>query len=512
MGFVNPAVMEGVRLAVRQAATDIVSSTISAITTADPAATGLQTLTLQPTSATGTPTTSTASSATGTETVVNGGNPSGGGGSQPGSSSNSNSSSPLLFFVALGFGVVFTNLWIIVGVKYCFRYNARSRQMRATGEDGEPINLENMPRPHRRRREKKLMTMDEVNEKFPMQKYKNWVSTRAHEGLPTRGGVSAPPSRAGSLRDADGVAPELLSKEVSSVNVQPTTSATAAAVSEKQTPQHATKESTSSTIGAKPRTSTDAQLAPTVSESATLAKDPKRTSHDDEEDEDEHINAALPPECMGTSGDTCAICIDGLEDDDDVRGLTCGHAFHAACVDPWLTSRRACCPLCKADYYTPKPRAPAAEAGEVSTPGGVIAVTLPGDNRNRMNLPNRPRTALIGFRRGLRPVAAAPSNVAGTPALVSPYTTSPGMSTNRPGLFDRFRRPDATPASPSVSTQTPAAQPETGGFMTTFRGAFPAFRAGRINQGRSQDPAASGAVQEITPSNLEAGNRNDRGA
>src|SRR6266487_2552364 len=90
---------------------------------------------------------------------------------------------------------------IIVGVKYCFRYNARNRAIR-NGEEVDPINLENMPtRPHRRRREKKLMTMDEVNERFPLTKYKNWVASRASEGLPTAGGVAAP-SRAASLRDA----------------------------------------------------------------------------------------------------------------------------------------------------------------------------------------------------------------------------------------------------------------------------------------------------------------------
>ena len=49
----------------------------------------------------------------------------------------------------------------------------------------------------------------------------------------------------------------------------------------------------------------------------------------------------------------CAICIDILEGDDDIRGLSCGHAFHVTCVDPWLTRRRACCPLCKEDYYAP---------------------------------------------------------------------------------------------------------------------------------------------------------------
>ncbi|RAL67998.1 hypothetical protein DID88_008722 [Monilinia fructigena] len=76
--------------------------------------------------------------------------------------------------------------------------NARNRAMRAGEVD--PINLDNMQnRPHRRRREKKLMTMDEVNERFPLTKYKNWVANRASEGLPTSGGVTAPPSRAASV-------------------------------------------------------------------------------------------------------------------------------------------------------------------------------------------------------------------------------------------------------------------------------------------------------------------------
>lgn len=37
--------------------------------------------------------------------------PSGGGGGGGGGGGNGATSSPLLFFVALGFGVVFTNLW-----------------------------------------------------------------------------------------------------------------------------------------------------------------------------------------------------------------------------------------------------------------------------------------------------------------------------------------------------------------------------------------------------------------
>jgi hypothetical protein len=131
---------------------------------------------------------------------------------------NGGTNSPLLFFVALGFGVVFTNLWIIVGVKYCFRYNARARAMRANA-NGEPITMENMARP-RRRREKKLMTIEEVNEKFPMMKYKSWVSARALQGLPTAGGVSAPPSRANSVRSVGATTPDLISKDRTSTDEQ----------------------------------------------------------------------------------------------------------------------------------------------------------------------------------------------------------------------------------------------------------------------------------------------------
>lgn len=62
---------------------------------------------------------------------------------------------------------------------------------------------------------------------------------------------------------------------------------------------------------------------------------------------------------------TCAICLEIYEDADVVRGLVCGHVFHAECVDPWLTRRRACCPICKRDYY--KEEATAGEPAESSS-------------------------------------------------------------------------------------------------------------------------------------------------
>ncbi|KAJ1890756.1 hypothetical protein LPJ66_007295 [Kickxella alabastrina] len=53
-----------------------------------------------------------------------------------------------------------------------------------------------------------------------------------------------------------------------------------------------------------------------------------------------------------TAMDRCAICLDderGEASEDLVRVLVCGHAFHAPCIDLWLTTCCAICPLCKTE-------------------------------------------------------------------------------------------------------------------------------------------------------------------
>ncbi|KAG5974684.1 hypothetical protein E4U58_002721 [Claviceps cyperi] len=378
---------------------------------------------------------------------------------------NQGSSSPLLFFVALGFGVVFTNLWIIVGVKYCFRYNARNRA-RMTNENGEPITLETVYRP-RRRREKKLMTMDEVNAKFPMKKYKTWMWERARDGLPTAGGVSVPASRANSLRDADGILPDLtsvkshLSADAHSADILLNGVTDLAKHDEKEV-QAASRPNERSD-----RTSTNDGVRP-----ASL----RRTSFDeeDDDDDDDHIDAALPPECLAAPGDSCAICIDTLEDDDDVRGLACGHAFHAVCVDPWLTSRRACCPLCKADYFTPKPR-PDQECDAQSASN----TNLDPRANSRLNLPNALRSAW--FRSGTSPTSpvsdtrhgrrrgrsdraslqAGPPDVSRAPTALSSTSNGGLLSSVRSALH--FGRPRTTPSTTAIVTPS---QLESGGHTT----------------------------------------------
>lgn len=341
-------------------------------------------------------------------------------------------------------------------------------------EDGEPITLENMPRPHRRRREKKLMTMDEVNDKFPMMKYKSWVSDRAKEGLPTTGGVSAPPTRPNSIREADGIIPGLTTKGRDSVDGRPSTTIpreneTTAAVplTDSEKPKDATTTASGNGQTSGPQTTTNNHL--------------QRVSSEDFDGDDDHIDGALPPECMEAPGDTCAICIDTLEDDDDVRGLTCGHAFHAVCLDPWLTSRRACCPLCKADYYIPKPR----PAPDATNPDGTNNdnANLASRQSSRLNLPTSLRSVWFrGSRNRDRQLPVGSARQAQTEAQQAEQPVNQSRQAY-----------ETTQASP----------PSTGGVVTSIRQALGLDRRPQ-NQPSGQD---NNHNDNVTPSQLEAANR-----
>ncbi|KAI9718058.1 MAG: hypothetical protein M1812_004316 [Candelaria pacifica] len=46
----------------------------------------------------------------------------------------------------------------------------------------------------------------------------------------------------------------------------------------------------------------------------------------------------------------CVVCLEEYVDGQSrVMSLPCGHEFHAACITPWLTTRRRTCPICKGD-------------------------------------------------------------------------------------------------------------------------------------------------------------------
>jgi hypothetical protein len=48
------------------------------------------------------------------------------------------------------------------------------------------------------------------------------------------------------------------------------------------------------------------------------------------------------------SADTCAICLEDLEADERIAGLSCGHGFHQRCLMRWLgRPGTSGCPLCR---------------------------------------------------------------------------------------------------------------------------------------------------------------------
>ena len=354
------------------------------------------------------------------------------------------------------------------------------------------------------------MSMEEVNERFPLMKYKAWMTTRAEEGLPTAGGVAAPSSsRAASLRNADGAIP--MAKKSEEAN-RPETPSEAHTAEEKKDSPPSTK---ASEIIAAPEEQKSKDRATKESElktgdaKATPEATPKlATSSEEQEelDDDDQIQMAVPTEMLANPGDSCAICLDTLEDDDDVRGLTCGHAFHASCLDPWLTSRRACCPLCKADYYVPKPRPEGEAAADAERHAGRRPAGARGD------MPNAPQYAFLGHSNG-RPRMLLPGRF-----------LSIGIedhARDRYG-FPSQRRPSRRPAAnsrrlaPNTNNVTTAGTEEPHTWRSRIRGMTPSIPSMSSPFRRNNNATTSsigGGAPEInnganaTPSQLEAGQR-----
>ena len=348
------------------------------------------------------------------------------------------------------------------------------------------------------------MTMGEVNDTFPLMKYKAWVASRAEEGLSTAGGVAGPPIQSESLKNTDEGVPSLPPR-----NAQPTTSTSS---SPKETHPTAAAQSTAKAAEGK----TGDVALPNGKESSSVAAKQRAQQevHDDDDmDDDDHIQMAVPTEMLANPGDSCAICLDTLEDDDEVRGLTCGHAFHASCLDPWLTSRRACCPLCKADYYIPKPR----PEGETPTETDRPTARRPaGTSGTRTDGPQHPPLAFLG---GRRPRMLLPGRF-----MAISYSD---RTDNRYGfpIVQRFPRPARQPSDRGQDSSVVANPPETSPASnpTGWRSRLPSLHLGRAGIGlpnRLRRNRAAGDASEVnqtsmaetappnsTPGELEAGSR-----
>ncbi|XPS80023.1 hypothetical protein M3J09_011986 [Ascochyta lentis] len=52
------------------------------------------------------------------------------------------------------------------------------------------------------------------------------------------------------------------------------------------------------------------------------------------------------PNLLFATDPICAICLDEFNEDAQIRGLRCSHAFHAQCLDEWFGRYNEFCPLC----------------------------------------------------------------------------------------------------------------------------------------------------------------------
>ncbi|KAK4078059.1 hypothetical protein Purlil1_12080 [Purpureocillium lilacinum] len=299
------------------------------------------------------------------------------------SATNQNSDSPSdvsrspLVVSAVVVGVVLMLLLMSSG-SHCFRCNARNRGGRM-GRDGLSATMGTLQRPYQQHYQKKLMSMNEVHDRFPMTKYGVWVATRVRHGLPAVGGVNSTAGQLAAIRASESLAMDRLSTEEHRMLA-------AARPAPGATIESDRKENCAETTLHFQHRGYAGLASGTHEEMAGILQSiPRGNDFDDVE-----IDACLPGQCLDDTGDACAICIEIFESDDDVRGLTCGHVFHGACVDPWLTDRCACCPICKADFFMPTVRRRTEAQDNVANNPSFD----PRHNR-RLNLPGSPRPAWL---------------------------------------------------------------------------------------------------------------------
>ena len=353
------------------------------------------------------------------------------------------------------------------------------------------------------------MSMEEVNERFPLMKYKAWMTSRAEEGLSTAGGVAAPlASRAASLRNVDGTIPMAKKSEE---GTRPETPAEGHTAEEKKDSPQSTKAAEIVAVPEEQQAKdggTKESETKTGDVNCTSEATPKAAASPEEQeelDDDDQIQMAVPTEMLANPGDSCAICLDTLEDDDDVRGLKCGHAFHASCLDPWLTSRRACCPLCKADYYVPKPRPEGDAAADAERHAGRRPAGARGD------MPNAPQYAFLGHRDG-RPRMLLPGRFLNI-GIEDNTRDRYGFPSQR--RTSRHHAANQRPLALNTNNATTAGTEESHTWTWRIRRITPSIpsMSNPFRRNNHTNDAVGGGAPEIhngantTPSQLEAGQR-----
>ncbi|KAG4306145.1 hypothetical protein PORY_000133 [Pneumocystis oryctolagi] len=250
----------------------------------------------------------------------------------------------LLFFVALGFGIL-----VIIGIKYCYRYSNMNRP--------ETIEIERVM-PQNQACQKKLMTQGEADQQFPSILYKVWQSQHKHQ------------KQCFHKTETDELKEKIFSNNESvsdSVNVSNMFDKHKSlqesynynlSCSDNPLQKDINARSSDSCINFSSNVSEKPVCDPPHVENSNIGRcisDKEQNEQDECVSESKHkkVSSTDSP-CDSSYDDTCAICLDNFEDEDEVRVLTCGHVYHSSCIVPWFTTRRAICPLCKHDFYIPK--------------------------------------------------------------------------------------------------------------------------------------------------------------
>lgn len=268
--------------------------------------------------------------------------------------------STVLFFVALCIGIIIALMFIF----FTFRYLIRSRYgiyMPSAGYIGSPFDMSQANRNNisplgpylvndgfnyviafrppgdayggvtRRRK----LTQEEVDEKFPVQSYSGWLASdaassvfvdavdRENQSLDAIIVQGAPGARIVDARSRSTLGLTVGStQDEKRLRASQTAENAEGEIVESKEPVEASLESTGE--------ATPENVPETSPDTASTLSDHHHPLH-------------------FTSGD-CTICLEPFQEDDQVRGLSCGHVFHEECIDPWLTNRRGCCPTCKHEF------------------------------------------------------------------------------------------------------------------------------------------------------------------
>ncbi|KAG5359771.1 E3 ubiquitin-protein ligase RNF13 [Yarrowia sp. C11] len=259
-----------------------------------------------------------------------------------------------LFFIALALGIVFVNLWIILGIRFLYR---RRQQQRGLSDPESPNMIPMIARGmvmtgghprarQRRKRQKKVVSLAFMDDNFPVTRYADWKN--------------------GSYTTEKSVDDKVVEREISEKHM-----------TEKEMEAFSDHDDTANhtTIVMEEDLGRVGFVALSNSADASALSLTETNSRTDRVD---------PP----SDPDTCAICIEQLEDCDEIRVLKCNHVFHISCITPWMTNRNASCPLCKTLYYIPPPPPmPSWLANNGQTPTPSVDIRATGTASTATTLP-----------------------------------------------------------------------------------------------------------------------------